>query len=330
MAVKVQVSPRGTNKARKQFGGAIAIGKFLSPIQLFRVFDGEELRRILSTGKIEGGSYSIAGERAYGSQWGSNRTEIAQWGEAQRGKRLGHELFMAEIQGKGRSFAHLEGAGGKMDPKAGTIDLDPAFCSSGLGCSLKVETSDVLQWYTVRGGGAEPTPLLELQGQLGQVGLREREIVFYKGTFYKESANAVTRALQLRLVEEEADRTRSDPGPNLRSLKIGVGDYMPEEALGRALFSKICSLRGCDRWGVSIARAEYEAGTNLSNLRQRSFALIACVSATAAVPDMKANLNEASIKFVDVYSKTLREWIRIWNPWGSTRVRFHQRGPEFL
>jgi hypothetical protein len=53
--VKVEVIDRATEKARKRFGQGIGIGRFKSPIKLYRVFDGEELREILATGEIKGG-----------------------------------------------------------------------------------------------------------------------------------------------------------------------------------------------------------------------------------------------------------------------------------
>lgn len=74
--VTVEVNERATQRAIQRFGEGIAVGKFTSPIKLYRVFDGEELRVTLDTGEIKGGDYSVAGERAYGAQWGSNKAEV--------------------------------------------------------------------------------------------------------------------------------------------------------------------------------------------------------------------------------------------------------------
>lgn len=329
-SVKVEVLDEATEKARKRFGQGIAIGRFKSPIKLYRVFDGEELREILDTGEIKGGDYSVAAERAFGAQWGSDRTEVAKWGEGQRGKRLGHELFLAEIDGNGRVFSHLSGAGDQMQPGAGTLDLDPSFCSTGLGCSIPITTNAVNSWYIVEGGSPRKVSKAELEAVQGEVGLKARDIDLFKGARLTGLPKRLQQAVLWEILQEDQEFRKArynDDWPTQRTMMqeagLGPRDSMDKVKMGQLLFRHMCKEIGsdeCGTWGTSSSKAEAEAGKNSG---PKSFptviALMAHASATFRQVDV-TGLEGTKVKYVDVRAPS-GHWVRIWQPWGDTAVQ---------
>lgn len=146
--VKILVDVLGTLEARKRFPsydqGVIAT--FESGLHLYRIFDGAELARILKTGKITGGTYSVKAERAHGASWGENITAVIEWGNTIRDKRLGGDLFLAKLDATGKKFYHLDPGIGPIDPSVRTQDamMDRAKISTGLGASIMdVDLHDV-------------------------------------------------------------------------------------------------------------------------------------------------------------------------------------------
>lgn len=121
------------------------VGTFDSSVSMYRVFDGEELSRILRSGKITGGTYSAKAERSNGASWGHNVTDVIQWGNRLRGKRYGDDLFLAKLDALGVRFHHLSP---KVDfdpngPPEQPANMDSSVCNVSLGCSMTVDLNDV-------------------------------------------------------------------------------------------------------------------------------------------------------------------------------------------
>jgi len=170
----------------KKTGSIVA--KFLSPIKLYRVIDGEELMNILKKGSIKGGEYSADIERAYGSQWGANKEEVIKWGIWQQGQRLGHELFLLEIDGNGKTFFNMnspnkDSAIQKAVEEESTepFSIDASLCGTGLGCSVQVETSEVVKWYQIENGTSVEKTLSAIKeiAKSNTLGLKPRKIILY-------------------------------------------------------------------------------------------------------------------------------------------------------
>jgi hypothetical protein len=163
----VLIERDATNTARKKYPlfNDMIIGRFDEQISLYRVFDAQELRHILSTGRITGGSYSVKAERDHGASWGWNVTEVITWGNGQRGKRLGPDLFLAKIDAFDKEFAHV-GPELPFDPSGPAeqpVHMTRETCRTGVGCSvINVEVGDVDSFYRVG-----------VDGQLSRVTLSE-------------------------------------------------------------------------------------------------------------------------------------------------------------
>lgn len=154
---RVMVDVPETMRARQRFSmfPDITVAEFDSSVALYRVFDGEELARILKGGKITGGQYAAKPERAYGASWGHNITAIIRMGNQLRGKRLGEQIYLAKIDSIGLTFAHLD-PGIEFDlsgPPKQPASFNPSVCNPGLGCSIMADAGDVDDWYEVRPDG---------------------------------------------------------------------------------------------------------------------------------------------------------------------------------
>lgn len=336
--VKVEVIDQATEKARNRFGQGIGIGRFKSPIKLYRVFDGEELREILDTGEIKGGDYSVPGERAFGAQWGADQAQVAKWGERQRGKRLGHELFMAEIDGNGRVFSHLSGADGKMQPGAGTIDLDPTFCSTGLGCSVPIRTNSVTGWYVVEGGIPTKTSMRDLMQVSSTVGLKPKDQDLFKGALISNLPRKVERAVRWEILNDMPDYRKARMDSDYRAMRemeedwgVVARDKMDGAKLGSQLIKALCREVECGEWGTSYSRAERASGRG-DGMHTFSV-LVALMEVHAPATFRSVDLRELAVeggtvvkvKFVDVRRPDGR-WARVWQPWGDGRMYLNDRG----
>ena len=133
----------------------IIVGTFDQPVKLYRLFDGEELERVLTSGKITGGQYAVRAERDYGASWGSDLSSIIVWGNQVRGRRLGEKLYLAELDANGKQFAHLDP---KLEfdpegpPKQTTI-MDSDVCNLSLGCSIVDVHVNEINLYRVEADG---------------------------------------------------------------------------------------------------------------------------------------------------------------------------------
>lgn len=117
--IRILVDVPATKAVRERFSGHPegVIAEFDSGLNLYRIFDGGELARIMSTGKITGGTYSVKAERAHGASWGENINQLVAWGNRERGKRLDDDIFLAKLDAIGFKFYH-------MDPEIGPIDFN--------------------------------------------------------------------------------------------------------------------------------------------------------------------------------------------------------------
>lgn len=357
--VRVEVIRDETEKAIQRFGRGVAVARMLDSVPMFRVMDGEELRSVFDTGEIKGGSYSVPAERAYGAQWGASLPEVAKWGNVQRGKRLGHELFVAEIDGGGRVFAHMAGAGGTLLPDSGVVSIDPSFCNTGLGCSFRVGLPQVVRWYSVDENG-KPTPISksELEEQVSQVGLKPRDVDLWMGWSVSPSNvhPSLIRALQKFTLDREqryVDRAWRDaydipredkPISPLRYEKMRMDEMgitprsgMDPDLLSRKLFRLLGEEMG-SFWGTSMSDATREAQTSRTDATRGVFALTFCVTANVAVPYQIADLKgkTGTVKMVQLYlgpmagvgGPSFGRWENVWQPWGS--AKFSWKGKNLI
>lgn len=148
MKIQVEVDAAKTAQARQRWSQHpdLVVGRIVSTLPLYRVFDGEELSRVLRKGVFSGGFFSAGPERAFGASWGTNISEVLQWGEGQRGRRLGDDLFLAKADGFDAEFAHLDPDCSPpvdlSDPNQ-VVSVDSRRFNTGLGASLRIELSDV-------------------------------------------------------------------------------------------------------------------------------------------------------------------------------------------
>lgn len=153
-SVSVRVDIPATIAAKKRwpmFEGLL-VGTFESQIALYRIFDGEELNRILASGKITGGNYAVKAERSLGASWAHDISAVIRFGNSARGKRLGKELYLAKIDGADHQFLHLGPEGVSLDLQAEEqiVKIPKQTCNLGLGCSVAdISVHDVDDWYKV-------------------------------------------------------------------------------------------------------------------------------------------------------------------------------------
>lgn len=155
--VSVMVDVKETLEARKKwplFDEAV-VGRFDAPVPLYRVFDETELKHVISSGKITGGSYSVAPERAHGASWGYNIDAVINMGNTLRGNRLGNRIYLAKIDGFDEKFLHLS-PGIEFDPQGPPeqpAKMDPEKCNPGLGCSIFIKAANVEDFFKVEPNG---------------------------------------------------------------------------------------------------------------------------------------------------------------------------------
>ncbi len=349
--VRVEVLKDETEKAVKRFGKGIAVARMLDSVPMFRVMDGQELRSVFGSGDITGGSFSVDGERAFGAQWGSSLPAVAKFGHGwRRSGRLGHELFVAEMDGKDRVFAHLSGFDGELQPDSGVVSVDPASCSTGLGCSFRVKDSEVKQWYVVDENG-KPSRIStsDLGKMVSQVGLKPRDVDLWMGWSVSPSNlhPALIRALQKFTLDREwryVDKAWRDsrglprderPISPLHYEQMRVGEMgitprsgMEPERLSQKLFKLLGQEKG-SIWSTSMAEATRVSQPGRTNATRGVFALTFCVRSNVAVPYQIADLKgkTGTVKMVQVYLNPMTDiggpsfgrWENVWQPWGSAK-----------
>ena len=149
----VEIDEAATKAAIDTHKRSMRIGRFISPVMLYRVMDGDEVKSVFGSAKIVGGAFSTSAERAYGAQWATtNPDTVADWGRnwaipMRDHARLSNELFIAAIQGQGLEFATIQTHGLPLQGQV-TVDTED-LCTTGLGCSVRVGLYDVVQWYIV-------------------------------------------------------------------------------------------------------------------------------------------------------------------------------------
>lgn len=312
-AITVKVDPERTEKGRQQFKlKNLLIGEFASPINLYRIFDGEELRKIVRGGEISGGTYSIEGERAFGASWGADKAQVIKWGEAQRGGRLGHELFLAEIQGQGRQFSHMHLI--NLDIAQPTVTIPEDACSTGMGCSLKVRASDVDQWSIVEPGGhLVPVQWSDLVEQAKGVGLKPRKQELWLGALMRPTkrlaAYFISELLGRRLSRIQDDNERWKVQQMTRQIKrVGAPRGWPASALREACAEGV----DCGAWTNSFGHAEARAHAERSD-GEKTFAVLFLGVATIAAPEHDVTPESIDLKRVLVYDPDSRDWEQLFS-----------------
>jgi len=308
--VTVKVDPEGTQQGRDQWGFKdMLVGEFASPVKLYRVFDGEELRKIVKGGEIAGGGYSIAVERAYGASWGADKNEVVKWGEQQRGKRLGNELFMAEINGQGRPFSHMHIEG--LDVSQPTVTIPTEACSTGMGCSLRVKASDVDRWYVVEDGRAKPTKWADLVEQSKGVGLKPREQDLWFGSLVRPPKRMATymfaelATARLHRIKDREERWKAERAIPRASRPSG----WPASGL------RVACMKGsgyCGLWSTSEAKAEGASGKSSSNGKS-SFSMMFKARGTVATPEHEVRPGTFTLEMILVYDPETRLWEQLYN-----------------
>lgn len=233
--VRVEVNSERTAVLRRESRDSEAfVGKFVSPITLYRVMDGEEVLRVLASRVISGGDYSVTAERAYGASWGASQEDVVTFGRYEQKpkaitrnklfQRLGAALFVARISGEGRWFSHLSPKvllKGQEDPATGIVDISKnELCNTSLGCSCRVPLSEVLQWSSVDADTGELTPvdLSTLEVQARQSVQVKRDQLIY-GVVVLAGVNQRTLAKQINLSMSPTE-TRSVMAPKMFSAQL--------------------------------------------------------------------------------------------------------------
>jgi hypothetical protein len=162
-----------TLAARKKYPlfESMVIARFDQPVSMYRVFDGNELKHMLATGKITGGNYSVKAEREHGASWGHDITPLVQYGNQQRGKRFDQNIYLAKLDSFDHYFAHLdpEVTVDPSGPEEQEAVMDSDRCFLGLGCSImNLGVDDVDEFYRVlESGRIERMSLAELRAEAG-------------------------------------------------------------------------------------------------------------------------------------------------------------------
>ena len=336
-SVKIKIYEAPTEQARKKYRNNMIRGKFLTPIPLYRVFDGEELNRVLDTGEFTGGDYSVRAERDFGAQWGANLDEIIKWGEWQRGKRLGHELFIAEIDGKGKPFAHLENPGGIYEPQSEEptqeVTLDAEFCRTALGCSVAADMRHVKNWYMVEPGGKlRKVSRADLETMRKTLGQKPRKIDLFMGALIRPRGQ-LRKGLQWLTVNPRGQRPSPKDYDIMDALDVGPRNVMADDKIGKATIREICRSEGCAVWLTSMSKAINESMFWVVDRMSGEFAVLVCLTVETTAPHYIADLEgmRGTVKFVDYYSPKDDQWKRMWQPWGEVAIQFPRGGgaPKF-
>ncbi len=306
-AITVKVDPEKTEKGRQQFKlKNLLIGEFASPVNLYRILDGEELRKVVKGGEISGGTYSIEGERAFGASWGADKAEVVRWGETQRGQRLGNELFLAEIQGQGRQFSHMHLI--DIDATQPTVTIPEDACSTGMGCSLRVKASDVDRWSIVEPGGhLVPVQWSDLVEHAKGVGLKPRKQELWLGALIRPP-----KSIAAYIAAELASLRRSRSGED-----SGWGfSQKPRAPKPRgwpgAVLRDACGRVDCETWTTSSGHAENHANASLSDGR-KSFSVLFQAQAMVAAPEHEATPSEFTLTMILVYDPETKQWEQVYN-----------------
>lgn len=125
------------------------------PATFYRVLDGRELVRIVQSGEISGGLFATPDERKYGASWAGSLEGLVDWGRSWQKRRLGKDLFVAETEGYGRRFYHMEGLKSHE-----YFDTDE--CNTGLGCSMIVPVNGARFYRVLRSGKLVPFSWAEM------------------------------------------------------------------------------------------------------------------------------------------------------------------------
>jgi len=176
--VPILVLPAETVKYRKKFPGfkdTLIVGKFLASVSLYRIFDFDEFLGLMYrfNSDIKGGTFAIPAERTFGASWSGSLQDALDFGTGWKSRgRLKGQLYIAEIDGNGKTFSHLAP---NIDPIFDGFALDNAFqsnmhvdsCRGELGCSVvHVRPSKVKTWYRVdESGHPEKVSVQELQAE---------------------------------------------------------------------------------------------------------------------------------------------------------------------
>jgi 8-oxo-dGTP pyrophosphatase MutT (NUDIX family)/GNAT superfamily N-acetyltransferase len=325
MGVKVFIDRKETERARQKFGDDIVVGRFGSSIPLYRVIDGEELRKVLKGGGFTGGEFAVPGERAYGAQWGSSLSQVVKWGNSQRGGRLGYELFVAEIDGNGHRFSHLSGAGGKLNTGEDTISLEKGFCNTGLGCSIKVPARMVKNWYVVEGNRANRINLKEVEMLAGKSGRRPRKVEFYLGASIKPTGSTYSTLKYVALKPEPFTIVDGKKVWSLEERDMREGATLSSDRLGKRVLDEICRKEDCmGGWLISREKAKTIARGSGPDDATRGFAVVVGITVETAIPDLEADFGDGAVgklDFVAVWMPTKKRWNTIWQPNKKIRLR---------
>lgn len=196
--VRVLVDVPATLEARRKWPayGTSVVGTFDEGLALYRVFDETELKHIVSSGRITGGSYSVAPERSHGASWGHNITQVINMGNQLRGGRLGDRIYLAKIDGFDQKFLHLDP---NIDfdqdgPTEQPARMNPDKCNPGLGCSIFVDTADVEDFYKVHPNGQVSRMTAAELSEEDKLPIKIKEVPDPPGTQTVEGQKVVIRS----------------------------------------------------------------------------------------------------------------------------------------
>jgi hypothetical protein len=150
------------------------VAEFVSNVSMFRIVDEREVRDILRTGIVSGGSFATPGERRYGASWAGDPDGLVAWGrgwQRHRGHapRLGKNLFLLELpDAAGKTFYHMailtSPRFDPFGPSEQIARMNVSDCSTGLGCSImKVWAREVYFFRVKPDGKTVPVEAVDLE-----------------------------------------------------------------------------------------------------------------------------------------------------------------------
>jgi len=149
------------------------VAEFISNVSMFRIVDEREVRDILRTGIVSGGSFATPGERRYGASWAGDPDGLIAWGRGwQRNRRLGKNLFLLELPNAGgKTFYHLailtRPRFDPFGPPEQIATMNVSDCSTGLGCSIaKVRAREIYFFRVKPDGRTVPVEAIDLESRV--------------------------------------------------------------------------------------------------------------------------------------------------------------------
>lgn len=152
MDVKILIHQKETIKLREEFPEYpnAFIGTILSEINLYRVVDGYELALLQSNQQFKAGIHSLPIEQSAGSCWSSQLDTLIIYGNLNRGKYLGQQLYLCQIDGQNKKFLYVGKDHLPIDFNQLEMIIPAINFNTGTACCLyHVNINDIKDFYSI-------------------------------------------------------------------------------------------------------------------------------------------------------------------------------------